>query len=178
MTRLEFCVKEGEITAMKKILIFMAALVLMSSCAANSASEEPESSSPSITPTQEVAVNIPAVGNCYNFTKEDVSGSGYDKGPVDCNESHTAETYRVATWPLDTHPDDMKYEKAKKIIDSLCIPFKGKTKYFNYWAWYMPTPEQFAEGDRWVRCDALVVVGEDAENWEYAVWEGAILDIS
>mgnify|MGYP000562844043 CR=1 FL=1 len=110
------------------------------------------------------------------------------KNPIKCSTTHNSETYEVAVWPLDTNPVDMEYEETISIVAELCDFWNtyssakqsrwSKTK-FNYWAWYIPTPEQQSAGQNWIRCDAMTVKDYNESNGDYVVtsWKGKRLDI-
>ena len=116
------------------------------------------------------------VGNCYNYKWSDVSAPFAVKGTVSCTSTHTAETYRVGTWPTDTAPDSMDGKASWSIANSICQPWIGTSKSFNYWAWYSPNPDQWAAGDRWVRCDAMKTTNSQSP-YTYATFKKKMLDI-
>ena len=124
----------------------------------------------------QAALNTPKVGNCYNFTWTDVEGDGSNKGPVKCTSTHTAETYRVAKWDNGKGAFELTSQERWEVANRLCQPWKGNSKYLNYWAWYIPTQSQWDAGQRWVRCDAMITVsGTDPR--EFISWKGKRLDV-
>lgn len=120
--------------------------------------------------------SAPKVGSCYNYKWSDVSAPFAVKGPVTCTSLHTAETYRVGMWPSDAAPDTMDGQAAWSIANSICQPMVGKSKTFNYWAWYSPNPTEWAEGKRWVRCDAMKTTNA-ASPYTFATFRKKMLDI-
>lgn len=120
-------------------------------------------------------INKPLVGKCYNYTKNDVSGDGSVKGDIKCTLMHTAETYRVGKWTDPNSPFTLATEETWKIANSLCQPWKGQSRYFNYWAYYLPTQSQWDSGQRWIRCDAMISANQDASA--YIAWKGKRLDV-
>ena len=117
----------------------------------------------------------PLVGNCYNYTAADVSGDGSKKGPVKCTSTHTAETYRVGTWREAKGPFELELNETWAVANKLCQPFKGQSRFFNYWAYYLPTQAQWNAGQRWIRCDAMISADEKATS--FVSWKGKRLDI-
>jgi hypothetical protein len=126
----------------------------------------------------------PKVGQCFQYTKAQVSAKYAPKNPIKCSSSHNMETFAVATWPVDTNPVDMDRETTLGIVGELC-DFWGtfpnayynrmKTTDFNYWAWYTPDRAGWAKGQRWLRCDAMIGRFASTEQWPpaiYVSWKG------
>ena len=63
--------------------------------------------------------------------------------------------------------------------ESVCTPWRGQSKFLNYWAWYIPNPEQQRAGQNWIRCDAMIVKDYNESTGDYTVtsWRGKRLDI-
>ncbi len=127
---------------------------------------------------------IPKVGQCFQYTKAQVSAKYPPKNPINCASSHNMETYAVEIWPVETNPVDMDRETTLEIVNELCN-FWGtfpnantsrmKTSTFNYWAWYTPSRAAWAKGQRWLRCDAMIGKFSSAEQWPpatYVSWKG------
>lgn len=119
--------------------------------------------------------NKPLVGSCYNYSYADVAGDGSTKGPVKCSATHTAETYRVTTWKDSRSPFEIDHDTEWEIANKLCQPWRGQSRTFNYWAYYLPTETQWDQGQRWIRCDAMVAADENASS--FISWKGKRLDI-
>lgn len=127
---------------------------------------------------------IPKVGQCFQYTKAQVSAKYAPKNPVNCSSTHNMETYAVATWPLNTNPVDMDRETTLDIVDELCNFWgtfpnaessRGSTSNFNYWAWYTPSRAAWAKGQRWLRCDAMIGKFTAPDQWPpaiYVSWKG------
>ena len=103
----------------------------------------------------------PKVGQCFNYTNGDVSSDYPLKNPVSCLSKHTAETFYVGKWPLATKPNQLAKDDGLKIADAICGFGNGLSKNvnqkkFNYWAWYTPSDQAWARGERWLRCDWTV----------------------
>jgi hypothetical protein len=133
-------------------------------------------SSPALVPIATAAPKAaPKVGNCYNLTKAQVDADYSDINPVNCLKTHSAETYRVVN--LKSNDLAAKYDLKKAM--SVCQPWKGNSKFFNYWAWYIPNPEQQAAGQNWIRCDAMIdqVVNDDPSDITVTFWKGKRLDV-
>ena len=127
---------------------------------------------------------IPKVGQCFQYTKAQVSAKYPPKNPINCASSHNMETYAVEIWPVETNPVDMDRETTLEIVNELCN-FWGtfpnantsrmKTSTFNYWAWYTPSRAAWAKGQRWLRCDAMIGKFSSAEQWPpttHVSWKG------
>lgn len=113
----------------------------------------------------------PAVGECFNAAGKALAGMSLDATPVDCARPHTLETYRVATWKF-ANPYEMDEATLGRRAEELCAPSKAnrylgipatRTPFSrSYWYFFFPTEQQWAEGDRWLRCDVALQRG----------WEG------
>ena len=131
----------------------------------------------SLTPSMaEAAYTVaPKVGQCFMYSNAEVSSSYPLKNPVKCTLKHNAETYIVAKWPVSTHPDEMIYEDAWDIANSLCRAWgpggRLQDSYFNYWAWYTPSKKDWIKGQRWLRCDAMHVENSE-QPYIYTSWKG------
>lgn len=127
------------------------------------------------TSAQAAVKPIPKVGSCYSLIKSDIDTDYSDIAPVNCLKQHSAETYRVVKLAADNLASNFDLAKAK----SVCTPWKGKSKFLNYWAWYIPNPEQQQAGQNWIRCDAMIVKDYNESTGDYTVtsWRGKRLDI-
>jgi len=127
----------------------------------------------------------PEIGQCFQYTNAQVSASHPSKNPIKCSSSHNSETYEVAEWPLETNPVDMVFKDAIAIAAELCNFWDtyssaessrfSKTK-FNYWAWYTPDRNAWAQGERWLRCDAMIGKFKSKTSWPpyaYISWKGS-----
>jgi len=63
---------------------------------------------------------LPKVGQCFQYTKAQVSASYAPKNPINCSLTHNMETFAVETWPLDENPADMDSEFTLDIVGELC----------------------------------------------------------
>lgn len=118
---------------------------------------------------------VPKVGSCYNLTKSDLDTDYSDIAAVNCFKAHSSETYRVVKLPASIPVFNFDLAKA----EAVCTPWMGQSKFFNYWAWYIPNPEQQRAGQNWIRCDAMIVKNYDESTGDYTVtsWRGKRLDI-
>ncbi len=126
-------------------------------------------------PTANAAAKpMPKVGSCYNLTKADVAADYSDIAPINCLKVHSTETYRVVKLKANDLAVDYDLEKAKKV----CTPWKGSSKFLNYWAWYIPNPEQQKAGQNWIRCDGMIVKDYNESTGDYIIttWKGKRLD--
>lgn len=105
----------------------------------------------------------PKVGTCHRLTVAQAAAAHDTKRAVSCAKRHNAWTFAVVRGPADmaSLPADA-YER----LGSLCEkPFartlggtaikRAQTAYSLLW--FTPTPEQLAGGQRWVRCDLILV---------------------
>jgi hypothetical protein len=117
----------------------------------------------------------PKIGGCYLFTYKEFDAPSPLTNPIPCARTHNAETFWVAKWPLKLPPtrytDDLIHSAAEKT----CLmkwDFPEESD-LNYWAYFFPSPAQWAKGARWLRCDAMVQVAETGTfNQKYLQWKG------
>jgi hypothetical protein len=129
----------------------------------------------------------PQIGQCFQYTRAQVSASYPSKNPISCSSLHNSETFEVVDWPLKTNPVDMVHDDALAIAYEYCsfwetFPNASKNKMsktqFNYWAWYTPNRAAWARGERWLRCDAMVGNFKSSSEWPptvYVSWRGSKL---
>ena len=127
----------------------------------------------------------PKIGQCFQLTPAQVSGSYATKNPVNCSSTHNAETFEVIDWPLETNPVDMAGEDAASIANEVCgfwdaFPNAQRSRssksQFNYWAWYTPNRAAWAKGERWLRCDAMIGKFKTSTSWPpyaFISWKGS-----
>jgi hypothetical protein len=100
----------------------------------------------------------PQVGQCH-VTPDAVLPEPHDPTPpVSCARPHTLETYAVLEpdGPLDgSATDDLGERCADRLGDFLGGDTVDQTALGVYY--FMPTPAQQDDGERWVRCDVGVV---------------------
>lgn len=152
------------------------------STAAPSSTGEPTGSVlPSVTPSSEndpstaVAWSaFPQVGDCYDTSAREVEAVFDTEEPIPCSDSHTSETYRVIDWPFDTSPLAMSQEDRYRVAEQGCLPLSNEAAgVMTYWAFYVPSPTQWDEGQRWLRCDGMVSLNES--QTAFAQWTGSVV---
>jgi hypothetical protein len=122
----------------------------------------------------------PKVGQCFMHTLADVDASSPQKNPIACSKTHNAEIFHVAKWPSSKAPEEMVYEEAWKMADSICgfkaAASKLNASKFNYWAWYTPSKEAWSKGERWLRCDGMFIsnakTAKSFSEYKFSSWKG------
>lgn len=130
-----------------------------------------------MTPADAAYTVKPKVGQCFNLSAFEVSEPYAISNPVACSKIHNAETFLIAKWPLSVPPENLPEGEGLEVADSVCRAYgKGSVLQgyqFTYWAWYTPDPKGWARGERWLRCDAMMVLKE-ADPMEFKSWRGLI----
>ncbi len=115
---------------------------------------EPSTSAPTTTTEPQLA-GLPKVGYCYDTTKPQFRDQRDGSFPVECSSRHTAETFavfRVGSFPRpseinkvwrDCQPLFRRYVGAPATLSKLDL------------ALILPSDDQIAEGQDWIRCDAI-----------------------
>jgi hypothetical protein len=122
----------------------------------------------------------PKVGQCFMHSLDDVGASSPQKNPIACSKTHNAEIFQVAKWPSSKSPDEMVYEDAWKLADSICgfkaAASKLSATKFNYWAWFTPSKEAWSKGERWLRCDGMFIsnvkTAKNFSEYKFSSWKG------
>lgn len=109
----------------------------------------------------------PTVGECHNYTFDEMMARSDTTPVVDCAESHTGQAVSVVTLPDSVSWKD--YDRALRVVSRLCLQ--------DYYTWlgrpevkrvltaygravFIPTLAERSEGARWARCDALLWRGK------------------
>jgi hypothetical protein len=118
---------------------------------------------------------VPEVDACRVLTLDDIAPAANDDPAVPCSKRHTAVTYHVAEWPtrlvssargvedqqLSTYALDACERTWRRTVGG---SDEAWTTSIVSWAWYKPTPDQFADGAHWFRCD--LVAGQNTAHLE------------
>lgn len=149
------------------------AIIVLAGCTPPDTDQaQPETAAPEATvevTEAPVASVRPEVGECWQ--QDDVSAmlewaSWAGSESVDCSEPHNAVTFAVldvpaeAQYPADPLPgEERQYDAAVAgVIIQAELQWLQTVYRFSRarWLWYLPTPEQWAAGERWMRIDAAV----------------------
>jgi hypothetical protein len=117
----------------------------------------------------------PKIGGCYLFTEKELNAASPLTNPISCSKVHNAETYWVGKWNLRNQPWKYTNEMVHDAAAAICEPQwpYAEDSDLNYWAFYTPSPAQWAKGARWVRCDAMSVISKSGSfNQRYGRWTG------
>jgi hypothetical protein len=115
-------------------------------------------------PEQVDAVEAPELGACRRLTPRDVAAASNATSTVDCATSHTAQTYAVGQLPAAL--DDAAYDDeavgayAYDTCSARFLRYLGADESLAMrtilsWAWFRPSPQAWADGARWYRCDVV-----------------------
>ena len=108
----------------------------------------------------------PAVGDCHRITYADGLEPHETKPPVSCSSRHTSVTIAVVSVPEDIDWDSADvYKKMvvpcyRALDATLGRTARARALSAYSWVWFMPTPQERADGARWVRCDAVLPAGK------------------
>ena len=113
----------------------------------------------------------PMAGQCWNVSRSAADVMSLDVPSVDCADVHTLETFLVAEWKA-RNPYQMTEDELWAAADDLCGYQRADT-YLGVrpqhlpvprteWYFFFPTQQQWAAGERWIRCDVGLLQGWDA----------------
>jgi hypothetical protein len=127
-------------------------------------------------PAQAVSLqSTPKLGGCYLFTEKELNSAYPLTNPIPCAKVHNVETFGIGTWPLKNQPWKYTEDMARDAAEQICMSFWDypDDSDLNYWAYFTPSPAQWAKGARWVRCDAMAMIAEKGTfKQKYATWTG------
>ena len=133
------------------------------------------------TSSTEAPTRAPAVGECHTLDRPEHFAVLSDTSPtVECGAEHTSETYMIGDLASVTRFASRypALEERLEISEQACSgavvrAYVGASArqalYGLSSVAFLPTPEQWASGERWVRCD-LVMVGSESE----AFWPAGV----
>ena len=131
--------------------------------------EGPDSNKPSPSPTNfktspsptNPPVNLkyqPKIGDCFSYSYEQAAYKNVDDNPVNCLYSHTAETYKVEKWVSNVNVYADTDSNIYAVVAPICKPINYKSESaFNSFIFSFPTQTQWESGERWIRCDAVIL---------------------
>ena len=120
------------------------------------------------------SVEAPQVGACRVLAPQDVAQPSNASKVVDCNKSHTAETFAVGDLPAELKDAAYDAEEVGAFAYQTCSAkfqeFLGADestvmRTIVSWAWFRPSETAWGKGARWYRCD---VVGGGEESKTFA----------
>lgn len=110
----------------------------------------------------------PVLGACYSYKAAVLTETSTPAPAVDCNVPHTAETYYVGTVPASFGLPS-KASKARILSAGRPCTVRAMNSYLGLQdrelpsrfrtVVLFPTDDQWAAGDRWVRCDVVLQGG-------------------
>jgi hypothetical protein len=112
-------------------------------------------------PASATASGRPSVGECHDLTVAQVNAPSDSRPPVDCAQSHTTRTIRVAQLPSGTSWNDGA-DQISRTVERTCLPARdealGRTDKVRdrsayTFVWFVPTRAEREAGARWFRCD-------------------------
>ena len=112
------------------------------------------------------AAAVPKAGQCYRYSVRQAAASSSPTAPVACTAPHTAWTYYVGTFTgraaRVTSPTSLTLDRPAMAAcyAKRAAVFGGAVHLTRLqFAWFLPTPAQWARGARFFRCDAVAELG-------------------
>jgi hypothetical protein len=128
-------------------------------------------------------IGIAEVGDCWEATFQGLADWAHWEGdaPVDCEEDHQSVTYFVAqledafgenSTDNDPMSDVLANSASTQCYDELVAQFEWDENFstLNLY-FFLPSPQQWDDGERWVRCDVAVM------KLGSSVWDPEIADL-
>lgn len=161
---------------MRRLLVapaaVLCAVLALAGCAGGSGTESTDESSETSASTS-TPPERPRVGDCHSLTPRDVLGSADTEPAADCADEHTAETVHVGTLGPEAEgkPPALTSDAANRAAGQRCraraAAYLGtdlqrlrltRVEVF----WFVPTSEELEAGADWLRCDVVVLAGEQS----------------
>ena len=117
----------------------------------------------------EAAAPAPVVGDCHDYTFDDMLGEHETSTPVDCSQDHNARVIEVFDLPDGKDWSDYSLEglghlTTRHCYDSLWDALGRSAKVRDMtaytYSWFTPTKAQRQDGARWIRCDLVLLGGK------------------
>jgi hypothetical protein len=123
------------------------------------------------------ANSLPTVGSCYKLTKSELNSASPVSNPVSCSTEHNSETYKVVQLPTGPSLTELADSALHNFAQKYCLSgLINEQNFFSYWAYFIPTNEQWNSGQRWIRCDGLSQIdpngGDKFSN--FLAWAGSM----
>ena len=116
-----------------------------------------------VAPAQAATLQLnPKLGGCYLFTEKELNSAYPLTNPIACSKLHNAETFGIGKWTLKNQPWKYTEDMTRDAAEAICMRYWDypDDSDLNYWAYFTPSPAQWAKGARWVRCDAMSRLSE------------------
>ena len=125
-------------------------------------------------PTPTPVYYQPKVGDCFYYDWDQAMFKNISDKPTDCQSLHTAETYKVQTWdsPINVYQDTD--ENILNVVRNICLPMSYKPSSSitqNYFTYSFPSEVQWNQGNKWVRCDG-VILDRSGKVPRLVAWQG------
>ncbi len=143
-------------------LISMVLLGLLAGCAGSGSPED-----------RADGTELPRVGECRMLTADDVARPSNTSPTVECDDSHTAETFLVGELPSTLTDATYDAPALGRFAYQTCAPAFAEhlgadesavMRTVLSWAWFRPPEAAWEDGSRWFRCD---LVGGGPQSAEY-----------
>lgn len=151
-------------------------MLLLAACSAAPLSSTPSPEDPA-----------PAVGECHVLDRPEHFAVLSDTSPtVECGAEHTTETYMIGDlasvtrfsgrYPALEERLDISEQACSGSVVRAYVGANDRQALYGLSSMaFLPTPEQWATGERWVRCDLVMVGSETEAFWPVGV-ESAFRD--
>ena len=133
----------------------------------------------------DVTAPAPVVGECHNLDRAEHFEILSDAAPaVECGADHTTETYLIgdlasvarfsSRYPALEERLDISEEICSGSVVRAYVGANARQALYGVSSVaFLPTPQQWADGERWVRCD-LVVVAAETQAFEPLVLQSSL----
>lgn len=175
---------------MRTVAASVAVALLAAACSGTTPGPaEPDPASSAATPTRAAEPPPdPPAGRCYQLDFDDALAPAQpDADPRRCRRPHTSETFRVAQLDLvvDGHhlavdAPQVQQQAAQRCTERLPgllgAGADGVRLSMVQPIWFTPTLDEADAGARWLRCDAVVITGDERLARRSGSLRGALAD--
>ena len=130
-----------------------------------------------LTVTPAKAASTPRTGDCFFISPEELSSANPISSKISCSFTHNLETYFVGKLSGSTDPNTQNEKALLVRVKQSCLgAWKfPKTSVINYFAFYVPTSQQWKSGTRWLRCDAGIDNSGGVGDTQLGTWKGSAI---
>lgn len=123
------------------------------------------------------AATTPKVGDCFFISPEELNSANPISSKISCSFTHNLETYYVGKLSGATDPNT---QNEKALLDRVKQSCLGSWKFpknsvINYFAFYVPTSQQWKSGTHWLRCDAGIDNSGGVGDTQLGTWKGSAI---
>jgi len=124
-----------------------------------------------------IAASTPKVGDCFYISQEELDSPNVISAKISCSFTHNLETYYVGRISGAADPNTQSEKALLARVQQSCLKSwkLPASSPVNYFAFFVPTSQQWKAGVRWLRCDAGIDNSGGERDVQLGTWKGSAL---